>query len=250
MHPTHRDGFPILRLGRRSNTSFYCIVASANPAIRVAVHFHGPIAPCKSQYFSSSALQQAMPPKPKKVRETFNALGVTGGAPKFKQQTKSTRKPTSWERKALKAAKAQEGGDLVTATNSKIDQVQPRAPVHQTFKRPQGAKADVKRQQRTVDSSSGSSSSSVDESSDASSSSDEESDREPKNKGASSPAPSKTKKSKKEKVVSITFEHFPVQERDFHGISVSATRFVSHISRGTRFSRQIPGTIDKFFGWI
>jgi len=171
-----------------------------------------------------SAYNWAMSPKPKKVKETFNALGVTGGAPKFKQQAKSTRKPTSWERKALKAAKAQEVAD--SATISKIDKVQLSAPSRQALKHHQGAKTDGKRQQRPAEPSSSSSSSSADNSSDESSSSDDQSDPQPKSKGSSSKGASKNKKLKKEKVVSITFEHFPVEERDFHGISVSVAHLV------------------------
>ena len=163
-----------------------------------------------------------MPPKPKKVKETFNALGVTGGAPKFKQHVKSARKPTSWERKALKAAKSDQPEQ--SQSNPKMmAKAQPRAPDHhQAEKRPQATKSDFKRPQRRTDPSSGSSSSSAEDSSDDDSSSDEQIDLQPKSKGSSAAMPSKTKKLKKERIISITFEHFPVEERDFHGISVRA----------------------------
>jgi hypothetical protein len=172
-------------------------------------------------------LSSGMPPKLKKVRETFNALGVTGGAPKFKKQAKSTRKPTSWERKALKAAKASESEQ--TDRNPKIVNEKPRALHQQTTKQPRAAKAVIKRPQRIADvsSSSSGSGSSDDNSSDDASSSDEQSDVKPKPKAASVQDPTKTKKTKKEKIVSVTFEHFPVEERDFHGISVSTLRSAS-----------------------
>jgi hypothetical protein len=163
-----------------------------------------------------------MPPKPKKVKETFNALGVTGGAPKFKQHVKSARKPTSWERKALKAAKSDQPEQ--SQSNPKMmAKAKPRAPDHHLAeKRPQATKSDFKRPQRRTDPSSGSSSSSAEDSSDDDSSSDEQIDLQPKSKGSSAAMPSKTKKAKKERIISITFEHFPVEERDFHGISVRA----------------------------
>lgn len=162
-----------------------------------------------------------MPPKAKKVRETFNALGVTGGAPKFKQHIKSARKPTSWERKALKAAKVLESEQ--TEATVKIVKDHPRAPQRPTSKKPVAAKADAKHtHQHSEPSSSSSCSSSDDSSSDDSASSGEPRDRQRTSKGTSGRVSSKTKKIKKEKIVSVTFEHFPVEERDFHGISVSS----------------------------
>lgn len=161
-----------------------------------------------------------MPPKTKKVRETFNALGVTGGAPKFKQHVKSARKPTSWERKALKAAKTNE--PVQSESNPNVVKAQPRAPDRQTKKTTRITKSDFQHPQRSLDLSSSSSSGSADDSSDDSSSNEEQIDLQPKSKGASAAVLLKPKRSKKERIVSITFEHFPVQERDFHGISVSA----------------------------
>jgi hypothetical protein len=197
--------------------------AHAAAAALVAVHLLSPLSKSLLSV-SLEILSWNMPPKLKKVRETFNALGVTGGAPKFKKQAQSTRKPTSWERKALKAAIASESEQ--TDRNPKIVNEKPRAPYHQIAKQPHAVKAEVKRPQRIADvsSSSSASGSSDDHSSDDASSSDEQSDVQPKSKAASVQDPTRTKKTKKEKIVSITFEHFPVEERDFHGISVSATR--------------------------
>jgi hypothetical protein len=166
-------------------------------------------------------LPVVMPPKQKKVRETFNALGVTGGAPKFKQQAKSMRKPTSWERKALKAAKSNDHEQ--PESHPKLAKVVPRDSHRQTAGRQIAAKVNDKHPQRPADPSSSSSSSSDDDSSDDVSSSEDQSDIQSKSKAGSASSLSKTKKTKKEKIVSITFDHFPVEESDFHGISVSAT---------------------------
>lgn len=165
-----------------------------------------------------------MPPKTKKVRETFNALGVTGGAPKFKQHVKSARKPTSWERKALKAAKTNE--PVQSESNPNVVKAQPRAPDRQTKKTTRITKSDFQHPQRSLDLSSSSSSGSADDSSDDSSSNEEQIDLQPKSKGASAAVLLKPKRSKKERIVSITFEHFPVQERDFHGISGLLSNFL------------------------
>jgi hypothetical protein len=177
----------------------------------------------------------SMPQKPRKVRETFNALGVTGGAPKFKQHVKSARKPTSWERKALKAAKINE--PVQSETMPKIVKAQLRAPDFPTKKNAHTAEAEPKRPQRPVDSPSSSSSSSDDDSSDDSSSSDEQTNLLPMSKGVSAPFSSIPKKTKKERIVSITFEHFPVQEHDFQGISVCVEIRLrcNHISSATFF---------------
>lgn len=198
-----------------------------------------------------------MPPKAKKVRETFNALGVTGGAPKFKQHIKSARKPTSWERKALKATKAHESEQ--TEATTKIVKDYPRAPHHPTSKKPLAAKAGAKHpHQHSEPSSSSSCSSSDDSSSDDSASSGELRDRQRTSKGTSGKVSSKTKKIKKEKIVSVTFEHFPVEERDFHGISVSPRARNTPFAHQTRticsslnFSltvRMMQGLLSSFLG--
>jgi hypothetical protein len=183
------------------------------------------------------------------VRETFNALGVTGGAPKFKQQAKSTRKPTSWERKALKAAKANDHEQ--PESHPKLAKVVPRDPHRQTAGRQFAAKANVKHPQRPSDPSSSSSSSSDDDSSDDASSGEDQSDIQSKSKAAPASSLSKTKKTKKEKIVSITFEHFPVEERDFHGISVSATSsllFFTLLRSSSPFHLKQQGLLTNFLG--
>jgi hypothetical protein len=192
-----------------------------------------------------------MPPKPKKVRETFNALGVTGGAPKFKQQLKSARKPTSWERKALKAEKLSQFD--VSQTNPEAMSTQSRAPGRLASKDSKSARVVHKRPHTPPDCSSSSSSSSSVESSEDSSSSDDQVAPPPRSKKALSAVQSKPKKTKQEKIVSVTFEHFPVEDRDFHGISVRQLISLMLILLLTCLFislTKVSGIVEKLFGRI
>jgi hypothetical protein len=157
------------------------------------------------------------------------------------------RKPTSWERKALKAAKANESEPEM---KPKIVKEQPQARRHETVKprAASAAKAEVKRHQPIADASGSSSGSSDDDSSDDASSSDGQGDIPPKTKGASAQFPSR-KKTKKERIVSITFEHFAVEERDFHGISVSTARGSMRRQHLIHYPSSA-GTTEQFFWGI
>jgi hypothetical protein len=169
------------------------------------------------------------------------------------------RKPTSWERKALKAAKANESEPEM---KPKIVKEQPQARRHETVKprAASAAKAEVKRHQPIADASGSSSGSSDDDSSDDASSSDGQGDMPPKTKGASAQVPSRKKtkillkrerivKTKKERIVSVTFEHFAVEERDFHGISVSTARG-SMRPQHVIHDPESAGTTEQFFGGV